>query len=95
MRSYYTVSGQYTLAAFKNACKRLGNLKTGEINNLVAILKEKNPQGINESTPCQFNPDVMYDVFMMNDVCRKICEKSGYTYWDQIAERSKELEKSI
>lgn len=86
MSSFHLISGQYTLAAFKNACKRLGNLKAAEINNLVLILKEKDPQGIKESTPYQFNPDIMYEVFAMNDICKKICEKNGYKYWDQIAE---------
>lgn len=52
---------------------------------------KKSPKGIKEYSHYIFDPEIMYNVFITNDICRKVCEKNGYEYWDQVAERSREL----
>ena len=84
------IDSQYTLAAFKNACKYVGGLKGIPYNSLIKALKEAEPAAMAES-PYQFKSETLYRVFMSNEQCKAICEKNKYTSWEQIAYHSYEI----
>ncbi len=66
-------------------CKQIGNLPNGEIEKMLAILKEDVPHEFGEVY--HFDEDKMYKVLISNQFAKKVCEKQRYMNWQDIIRR--------
>lgn len=73
-----------TISYFREVCRHIGGLKPKEIKELIEILKKRNPEAIptDINHAYCFDRDIMYDVLMLNPICKKVCEKNRYYCWN-------------
>lgn len=84
-KSRFIRDNYHSASFFTKVCKQIGNLSTGEINKMLAILKE-GVDHIPGEVYC-FDEEKMYQLLISNAICKKICENSGYKSWQHIIAR--------
>ena len=81
----FVQDNDHSMSFFRKVCKQIGNLPNGEIEKMLAILKEDVPHEFGEVY--HFDEDKMYKVLISNPICQKVCEKQKYMNWQDIIRR--------
>lgn len=79
-----------TLKFFRFICRNVGNLREGEIQRLIWKLKQSDKEAVEKHLKgyvWEFNYEKMYSTLTENPVCKKVCQKNGYSSWYHLINR--------
>lgn len=79
-----------TLNFFRRVCRKVGNLREGEIQTMIRSLKQKDTKAVAKHQPGDFwgfDYEVMFETLLEHPICRRICAKNKYMCWGQIIGR--------
>ena len=73
-----------TLNFFCRVCRKVGNMRDGEIQTMIRSLKQKDTKAVAKHQPgdfWEFDYEAMFETLLEHPICKRICARNKYTCW--------------